>query len=118
MFLYKTEIAYRKVKDGLSKTMAVGETFGGHTIAGSNIWTHTRRHSDAIRSTESALNTPLEITEFVNGENLNGTFGSKHTGGANFVYGDSHVEFLTDSIDLEIYQEMSTIAGWDNGKCN
>jgi prepilin-type N-terminal cleavage/methylation domain-containing protein/prepilin-type processing-associated H-X9-DG protein len=118
MFLYKTRVRMRHIKDGASKTMAVGETIGGHTIAGSNVWTHTRRHSDAIRTTESPLNTPLEITEWVNGENLNGTFGSEHIGGANFLYGDSHVEFLLDDIDLELYQEMSTIAGWDNDKCN
>ena len=64
MFLYKTEIAYRKVKDGLSKTMAVGETFGGHTIAGSNIWTHTRRHSDAIRllHAERVVRQPNSLT--------------------------------------------------------
>ncbi len=118
MFLYKTIISVRKIKDGMSKTYAVGETIGGHTIAGSNIWTHMRRHSDSVRTTESALNTPLEITEFVNGEQLNGTFGSKHTGGANFLFGDAHIEFVADSIDLELYQDLSTIAGPDNNKCN
>ncbi len=118
MFLYKTRVKVRKIRDGLSKTFAIGETIGGHTIAGSNVWTHTRRHSDSIRSTESPLNTPLEITVFVEGENLNGTFGSRHSGGANFVFGDAHVEFVPDSIDLEVYQELSTIAGFENNKCN
>lgn len=118
MFLYKTEVPLRKIKDGTSKTYAIGETIGGHTIAGSNVWTHMRRHSDAVRTTESPLNTPLEITLPVNGENLNGTFGSKHNGGANFVFGDAHVEFVSEDIDLALYQDISTINGLDNGKCN
>lgn len=118
MFLYKTEVSLRKIKDGTSKTIAVGETFGGHTIAGSNIWTRFRRHADSVRTTEIPLNTPLDITVWVNGEELNGSFGSRHTGGGNFVFGDAHVDFVSESIDLELYQEMSTIAGWDNGKCN
>ena len=28
-----------------------------------------------------------------------------------FVYVDGHVEFLQDSIDLDLYQNLSTIAG-------
>ena len=119
MFLYKTKVPLRKIKDGTSKTYAIGETFGGHTIAGSNIWTRFRRHADSVRTTGSPLNTPLEITQWVNGENLNGTFGSRHNGGANFVFGDAHVEFVSENIDFNLYQENSTIAGFqENGRCN
>jgi prepilin-type N-terminal cleavage/methylation domain-containing protein/prepilin-type processing-associated H-X9-DG protein len=35
-----------------------------------------------------------------------GGFGSQHPGGALFAYGDGHVAFLPDSIDLRIYQVL------------
>ncbi|MFV2067195.1 MAG: DUF1559 domain-containing protein [Pirellulales bacterium] len=35
-----------------------------------------------------------------------GGFGSEHAGGANFVFGDGHVGFLTESIATPVYQQM------------
>jgi prepilin-type N-terminal cleavage/methylation domain-containing protein/prepilin-type processing-associated H-X9-DG protein len=36
---------------------------------------------------------------------------SRHSGGVQFVYADGHVQFLTDDIQLETLQALSTIAG-------
>ena len=44
-------------------------------------------------------------------ECANCAFASKHPGGANFAFGDGHVEFMSDSIDLDTYQWLSTRAG-------
>jgi prepilin-type processing-associated H-X9-DG protein len=109
-FLYKNAVSIKKVRDGLSKTFAVGEIVEGHTIESSNVWTHFRRYSDSTRVTESALNTapgypPINIS----GEVLNGAFGSDHPGGGQFVYGDGHVDFLFNEIDLETYRSLSKI---------
>ncbi len=43
--------------------------------------------------------------------NFNGAFASNHPGGAQFLFGDGHVEFINDSIDPDTYQNLSTIAG-------
>ncbi len=41
-------------------------------------------------------------------------FRSDHPGGANFVYADGHVEFKSDSINIDVYRALSTINGTDN----
>ena len=38
-------------------------------------------------------------------------FGSYHSGGAHFVFADGHVSFINDTIDMPVYQALSTIAG-------
>jgi prepilin-type processing-associated H-X9-DG protein len=39
------------------------------------------------------------------------SFRSNHTNGANFGMGDGHVQFITDSIDLTLYRQLSTYNG-------
>jgi prepilin-type N-terminal cleavage/methylation domain-containing protein len=43
-------------------------------------------------------------------QNLNG-FKSRHVGGAQFAMGDGSVRFLSDSISIEIYRGLATLAG-------
>jgi prepilin-type processing-associated H-X9-DG protein len=45
------------------------------------------------------------------GQHAASTFRSNHPGGCNFLLADSSVTFLSESIDLAIYQAMGTIAG-------
>ena len=44
------------------------------------------------------------------GAYLNG-FRSLHTGGANFVFADGSVHFISDGISLPVYRALATIAG-------
>jgi prepilin-type processing-associated H-X9-DG protein len=60
------------------------------------------------------LNTPPDVNAQVVGENtanVNGAFASRHPGGAQFSFLDGHIEFLSDNIDFDLYQNLSTIAG-------
>ena len=43
--------------------------------------------------------------------NANGAFASPHPGGGHFLFADGHVDFITDDIDLDTYQNYSTING-------
>jgi prepilin-type N-terminal cleavage/methylation domain-containing protein/prepilin-type processing-associated H-X9-DG protein len=112
--LYHTLISLKEVTDGTSKTFSVGETIDGHTRDSSNIWTYAERYLNSLRVTEVALNTPPGIEAQNCGDNPainNGAFASNHPGGAQFVYGDGHVEFVSENIDLDTYQNLSTISG-------
>jgi prepilin-type N-terminal cleavage/methylation domain-containing protein/prepilin-type processing-associated H-X9-DG protein len=112
--LYWTLVKLRKITDGTSKTLSVGETIEGHTQSSSNMWTYTLRFGDSYRVTEVALNTPPGVEAAVAGDNageFNGAFASHHPNGAQFVYADGHVDFMTEDIDLDTYQNLSTIAG-------
>jgi len=114
MHLYYTLISIKEVTDGTSKTFSVGEIIDGHTRDSSNIWTYSERYLNSSRVTEVALNTPTAVEAQVCGTNPainNGAFASHHPAGAQFLFGDGHVEFITENIDLDTYQNLSTIAG-------
>jgi prepilin-type processing-associated H-X9-DG protein len=38
----------------------------------------------------------------------NGAFASRHPGGANFAFGDGHVEFLDENVSLFVYRSLAT----------
>jgi prepilin-type N-terminal cleavage/methylation domain-containing protein/prepilin-type processing-associated H-X9-DG protein len=127
VFLYAKHLGSRQITDGLSKTFFLGESIHGDVAESSNIWTHGVR-CNSLRTTASPLNTPPGINggvglmdNAVHGAPApdpekgctwcaNCAFASKHPGGANFAFGDGHVEFISDSIDFDTYQWLSTRA--------
>jgi prepilin-type N-terminal cleavage/methylation domain-containing protein/prepilin-type processing-associated H-X9-DG protein len=121
LFMYARTFQLRQVTDGLSKTMLAGETHDGHVYAQDasenqgfyNLWSRAGRHKTSLRNTENPLNAALTATAtgLPCTVDVDGAFGSYHPGGAHFVFGDGHVEFLSESIDLDRYQAISTRAG-------
>ena len=112
-FRYGNPVSLRKITDGLSKTMFVGEVIDPHTRKGSNIWSFAARHADSMRTTTNPLNTAPGLGLVIDfGATLgsNGAFASRHPSGANFAFGDGHVEFLAEEIDMDSYRALSTIA--------
>ncbi len=117
LHLYYTKRALKKIIDGTSKTFSVGEIIAGHTIDSSNIWTYAYRYLDCYRTTNVALNTPPGVDAVPMpaddglAANANAAFASHHPGGGHFLFADGHVDFITDDIDLNTYQNYSTING-------
>jgi prepilin-type N-terminal cleavage/methylation domain-containing protein/prepilin-type processing-associated H-X9-DG protein len=112
--LYWNTVKIADVTDGTSKTLSIGEVIGEHLQSSSNVWSYVLRYADCFRVTDVPLNTPPDINAKVVGENtanVNGAFASRHSGGGQFCFLDGHVEFLTDSVDFDLYQNLSTIAG-------
>lgn len=108
-FIYKKRRKVLEVKDGLSNTFYMGEVVQPDTWESSNVWSYALANADCLRSTSNPLNT-------VPGDGVvldlqNGAFGSSHSRGANFLYGDGHVAYVSDQIDLATYRALSTIAG-------
>jgi prepilin-type N-terminal cleavage/methylation domain-containing protein/prepilin-type processing-associated H-X9-DG protein len=118
LHLYWTRRAVKKIIDGTSKTFSVGEIVEGHTLNSSNRWTQAYRYLDCYRTTNVALNTPpgvdaVTLPKDDDGEAAvaNGAFASPHPGGGHFLFADGHVDFITDDVDLDTYQNFSTING-------
>ena len=101
----------KEFSDGLSTTFFMGEVRDGDKRESSNIWTLGLRFLDTMRSSEAPLNTPYDDAATVkthSGLTQNGVFASYHPGGCHFAFGDGHVSLLVETIDLGIYQALST----------
>ena len=123
VFFYNRRIKVSEITDGLSHTLFTGETIQGDLAIGSNIWTNGNRVNSTMRVACNPINWPpgdknglcSSVTDALTGTNIaNGAFQSRHPGGANFAYGDGHITFLPDSIDLTVYKGLATRAGGEN----
>ncbi|WP_206028628.1 DUF1559 domain-containing protein [Thalassoroseus pseudoceratinae] len=110
LFVYKTAIGRQEITDGTSSTFLAGEVLDAHTGESQNIWTQGSRLLSCLRNTENPVNTPpgTGITTSPYGTALNGAFGSRHPGGAQFAFADGHVSFISENIDLATYRALST----------
>jgi len=119
VFFYSKQFKISQINDGLSKTFFIGETIEGHLARSSSIWSNGNR-CNLLRSTANPLNSLPGISgagALLDNTGTNGctacancAFASRHSGGANFAFGDGHVSFITDAIDLNTYQWLSTRA--------
>jgi prepilin-type N-terminal cleavage/methylation domain-containing protein/prepilin-type processing-associated H-X9-DG protein len=108
-FLYKKQYLRRDIVDGVSHTLFVGELRDGL-----NKWSMGLRHT-SLRYTTNPVNTRpgKGLSYTYDNVTYNAAFGSRHPGGANFCFGDGHVGFITDEIDMAIYHALSTRANKD-----
>jgi prepilin-type N-terminal cleavage/methylation domain-containing protein len=108
LFVFVKSRRVREVFDGLSNTFMLGEVILSDTWESSNTWSYTRAHADSLRTTENSLNT-WPGTGVKDLEHRNGAFASFHPQGAVFTFGDGHLQFITDDIELATYRALSTI---------
>lgn len=110
VFFLNSAIKYRKIIDGATNTFFVGEKHGHEPELG---WMSGTRAT--LRNTGAGLNTsPVAQLRYGLAEEQTlfdattdvGGFGSWHTGGGHFVLGDGSVRFVSENIDLTLYQNL------------
>ncbi len=109
-----SRVGYRDLRDGASQTLFVGETLGSEFprgwASGSNA---TLRNAGAPPNTSAPVlpangNSPaLPPTDADAANLIVGGFGSRHTGGAQFVFGDGSVQFLSQNISVQIFKSLA-----------
>jgi len=124
-----SHVKFRKITDGLAKTLLVGELYfhnlgwargsaAGTTGGGGGGGAAFSRGVSRWWSCNSpcaqpGLNPPK--TSCNNYCEQRFQFSSPHSGGVHFVYCDGHVEFLPENVDLVLLKAMTTIAGDEVG---
>ncbi len=126
----------RDVRDGTSQTLAMGESVhvakwglgAGYGIAeqggpvawwmpgtarpnaaGNDVRVENQALGRAFRSTKFPINS--NILPMADDDENDPPFGSFHPGGTPFVFADGHVSFLSENMDMDVYQWLSTRAG-------
>jgi len=122
MFGYRIARGAQDCVDGLSNTIFLGEVRDPTGGGSRNAWMMGYRLLDSLRSTENLLNvgntkgiggTYVQDKENkpLNNVTVYGAFASRHSGGANFAFGDGHVVFLNDMMEAALYRWLSTRNG-------
>lgn len=114
-FIYRVMRKIQTFPDGLSNTFFVGEVIEPDQDWSRCCWAYTNVVRSCMRACENPLNCRLEqgITHSGSPSNTtyNAAFGSMHVTGGNFVFGDGHVQFIQDGIQIETYQSLATRNG-------
>jgi len=127
VFLYANDnnttwaVSLTQIADGTSNTVAVGEvgvsqnvsptiannrafpTWGGGNGGGCGNFTGL---GSTFRFMDTGYNLNLRT-----GTNSDLTFGSGHSGGANFLFCDDGVRFISNTVDITVYTALATRAG-------
>jgi prepilin-type N-terminal cleavage/methylation domain-containing protein/prepilin-type processing-associated H-X9-DG protein len=114
MYVYGNQRRIAEITDGLSNTFAAGEIRDPDKVDGYSLWAYGSRLESSLRTTTNSLNTPLgegqRRFESWTIKGYNNCFASEHPQGANFLFGDGHVTFISNDIDYGAYQDYATIA--------
>ena len=108
MFFANSRMPFRHVTDGLSKTIMVGER---DSRMGGSLWAGmVEGKCEAIaRVVAHGHHPPGGAQE----EPHFGDLSSQHLGGVNVLFADGHCEFLSETIDLHVYEALCTRKGGD-----
>ena len=110
VFFLNSAVRFKDVLDGASNTLFIGEKQGldpGLTwLSGTRATLrNTGKSPNQAPSTTGNASLQLDGPLFEDALEVGG-FGSYHVGGCQFVLGDGSVRFISQSIDVEVYQRL------------
>ncbi len=121
LFFRNSHVRFREIADGTSHTIAVGErahVLGEATWVGSVTGALLQPGpDDGVGSYEIEHGSTMVLGHAGEHKGPNDPTGEAdmfygmHPGGANFVFADAHVAFLTAEMDPEVFEALSTRAG-------
>jgi prepilin-type N-terminal cleavage/methylation domain-containing protein/prepilin-type processing-associated H-X9-DG protein len=104
-----------QIRDGTSKTFLAGERIVQPGTNGSLPYTSAWCGTVAFATEYDSCSIPDLLPNRNHSLNLSETdpncFGSRHLGGANFVLADGSMQFINNSIDVNVYEALGTING-------
>jgi len=107
---YKRPLRMVNISDGTSNTLMVGEDIGKLNLH--NGWPYS---NSTCGTCSIPLNNALQPGQpgYGNADDWPNvySFRSRHTGGGNFGLADGSVRFVSQTIDLNLYRNLSTYAG-------
>ncbi|WP_339676825.1 DUF1559 domain-containing protein, partial [uncultured Gimesia sp.] len=104
---YQKKTKMRDITDGTTNTFLMGET----DFAPAGVPSTTYGSVWAYGYLGYTWGTTFSRLNLRNGTTSYGVFRSQHTGGAHFAMADGSVHFLSENINNELYQALSTRAG-------
>ena len=110
MFFPISSVRLKRVSDGLSQTLMVGEStyfinsVGQHTSAWCGIVSDGTGYQFSASLPYLAVSPSTPV-------NSSSSFNSRHMGGAHFLMGDGSVQFLGEATDWNVYRALFTING-------
>ncbi|TWT60172.1 DUF1559 domain-containing protein [Rubinisphaera italica] len=119
--------SFKDIVDGLSNTILIGESFTdpefGRDGQAMDFWqigapqtggwvaggTGGSEFTEICGSTWAPINAHLNAS--YTGHEIETSFGSYHSGGAQFSIGDGSVRFISENVDLGLYRGLATLKG-------
>lgn len=102
-----SHVRFGQIEDGASNTILIGEMLPEVDDLGWASGTRASlRNTGSLNGSLGSLLPPGTVNPVPAGSLVVGGFGSAHTGGAQFTFADSSVRFLTQSIDMRLFQKL------------
>lgn len=107
VFYHNSHTRFRDISDGQANTFLVGETKYQSTNMG---WASTAKLDFlGLPFTIAAAKEPINSSQYnpTGWEQVSIMFGSQHTGGCHFCLADGSVQFVSENINISVYQQLA-----------
>lgn len=107
LLFLNSKLRFNEILDGSSNTILLGEKFALQNDLGWMSGTNATLRNTAAITMPARVNSRFRIVEEETPNPLAaGGFGSYHTGGGSYAFADGGIRFISQSIDIELYQNL------------